>query len=363
MFDVFANISDGLSPQPEKEINPSPEVASEEPVKYDNEKKAEDVFDADLTDSFDFNDIDTDDEDFSLEMPKLKNDENAEEAEEKGAEDASDVEGDDDDESTPYDDDEDDEVVETEEVEVEGDVEVDDEEVDYENHVVTLPDGSEVNLSEAVQGYKTAEQLQEIQTTFETQKNEFMEGAKGMMDNLALAELEADKAIGDYDGFDWTTLSREDPKRYADNREFLDKYKARKTEIVQAMAELKTADEKDKQEKHHAQARVCVTELKADIIGWNEDLYKNLMTYATGQGIVSEEITQCVDPAMIKLLNKAYMFDKGKATVKAKVRRTGKSPKKVLKTSKTKAKISKRSKAEDRIARGETSGVFGSLID
>jgi hypothetical protein len=242
----------------------------------------------------------------------------------------------------------------------------DGEEVEYDGYMVNLPDGTEVNLAEAVKGYREAGQIQAMQEAFNDQKASFLEEAGSMMDYMKLAKLEADRVIEDYEDFDWAELSAEDPKKYVDNREFLDKYKQRRQEIGKAMDDLNVKEETRKEEAFAAQATVCVDTLKQDIPGWNDAVYQDLMDYAVENGAVEGEITKCVDPSIFKLLHKARQFDKGKQVMKAKVKRSVRSPKKVVKsTGKTITKpVSNKANIIKKFEAGEMGGeVFANLED
>ena len=88
-----------------------------------------------------------------------------------------------------------------------------------------------------------------------------------------------------------------------------------------------------------AQAKECSRVLEQDIEGWGNDLYNDIRSYAVKQGLPQDQVDKYVDPGVIKILNKARMYDELKATAgtkKAKaVTSTGpKSKKKVLRSKK-----------------------------
>ena len=88
-----------------------------------------------------------------------------------------------------------------------------------------------------------------------------------------------------------------------------------------------------------AQAKECSRVLEQDIEGWGNDLYNEIRSYSVKQGLPQEQVDKYVDPGVIKILNKARMYDELKATAgtkKAKaVTSTGpKSKKKVLRSKK-----------------------------
>jgi hypothetical protein len=104
------------------------------------------------------------------------------------------------------------------------------------------------------------------------------------------------------------------------------------------------------------QARECIKVLQDDITDWSNNLYNDIRSYAVSQGLQQEQVDQYVDPAVIKILNKARLFDQGKkvATVKkqAPKKRVLKSDKAPLTAS---AKRSRKTKElEQRVAAGST---------
>ena len=79
------------------------------------------------------------------------------------------------------------------------------------------------------------------------------------------------------------------------------------------------------------QATECIKVLQQDVPDWNNDLYNDIRSYAISQGLPEDQVNQYADPNVIKLLNKARMFDQTKkvATVKK-----AKAAKKILRSKK-----------------------------
>ena len=221
--------------------------------------------------------------------------------------------------------------------EVEG-TDSDEEEVDYEGYEVTLPSGETVKLADAVKGYKEAQKLEQERKEFETIRDKFTDESKNTTRYLELAKLEAQRVIEDYEDFDWIELAKNDHSAYVDNKIFLEKYQQRFNEISEAMDEIRTKEEEDKKSTLQEQARNCLAVLEKDLPGWGEPLYRQLMEYAVENGASSDDIVNCTDPMVFKVLHKALQFDKGKATVKAKVKKAVTSPVKVVKAT---AKVDK----------------------
>ena len=103
-------------------------------------------------------------------------------------------------------------------------------------------------------------------------------------------------------------------------------------------------------------AKECVKVLAEEVPDWNNKLYNDIRTYAVSQGLDEAEVNNYVDPAVIKLLNKARLYDAGKqvATVKKKAA----TKKKVLRDSKAPQgdKQRKAQKIADAKAKLATSG-------
>ena len=119
-------------------------------------------------------------------------------------------------------------------------------------------------------------------------------------------------------------------------------FAALRKEAEEAYNDLKFLNEeadafyKNVQEQQQSQlqeaAKECVKVLAEDIPDWDNKLYNDIRTYAVSQGLDEAEVNNYVDPAVIKILNKARLYDAGKqvATVKKKAATT----KKVLRNSK-----------------------------
>ena len=332
-------------------------------VEGESGEPTEDVVSDDVTDDGDLPEPEGDEEDFDFDFEDLDDDDLPEDLR-KDKEDSDDEDEDDSDEEDEDDDTEDDDSDEDSEDE---DYEDEDEEVDYENHEIELPDGSTVTLQAAIEGYRATEALQEERESFETAKNTFKEEAGNTLGYLRLAKLEADRVIEDYDEFDWADLSKKDPQSYVENREFLDKYRARKEEIVTAMDVLEEKEAATEKAAFQDSAKECINTLKAELPGWNDAMYQDLMQYAVENGTSQDVISNTVDASVFKLLHKARQFDLGKQVVKAKIKRKVTSPKKVTKSSakSTKPSISNKMKIANKLAQGNTSDadIFAALED
>lgn len=74
------------------------------------------------------------------------------------------------------------------------------------------------------------------------------------------------------------------------------------------------------QQQLQAAAKEALSVLQEDLPDWSTALYDDIRAYAVSQGLPQEQVDNYVDPAVIKILNKARLYDQGKkvSTVKRK---------------------------------------------
>lgn len=273
-------------------------------------------------------------------------------------------------EETDEDESDEDEPDETEEAEKsEDEVEYEEDEafdVDYET-VITLPDGRDMTIEELANGYLVGTELAQREEQLQTSIAGFEERVSGLKNVLDLAQLEADRVISDYEGFDWEKLAAEDPQAYVENSRFLERYKARKAELVAAQKRLHDETVAKEQEAFQAKCVECVNILKREIPNWDENLYQNLIQYAIDLGATEEDILKENRPSVFLSLHKAYQFDKGKQSVMAKIKKPG-APKRVVKSTGAKSRTSQEpdnAKAAKAFSEGRIShqDAFKYLVD
>lgn len=81
-------------------------------------------------------------------------------------------------------------------------------------------------------------------------------------------------------------------------------------------------------------AKEAVRVLEQEIPDWNNQLYDDIRSYAIGIGLPEEQVNNYVDPTVIKVLNKARLYDQAKQVTTTKKKRVAK---KVLKSKKAPA--------------------------
>lgn len=81
-------------------------------------------------------------------------------------------------------------------------------------------------------------------------------------------------------------------------------------------------------------AKDAVKVLEQDVPDWSNQLYDDIRSYAIGLGLPEEQVNNYVDPVVIKVLNKARLYDQAKQVTTTKKKRVAK---KVLKSNKSPA--------------------------
>ena len=120
----------------------------------------------------------------------------------------------------------------------------------------------------------------------------------------------------------------------------------------------------DQAKQQQLQAQECIKTLSADVPDWSNELYNSIRTYAVSQGFQQDQVDQYVDPSVIKILNKARLYDQSKKT--AATKRVAKPPVKVLRSKKAPASSqdAKQAKTAAAIKRmQEGSQLSGNLDD
>jgi hypothetical protein len=120
----------------------------------------------------------------------------------------------------------------------------------------------------------------------------------------------------------------------------------------------------DQAKQQQLQAQECIKTLSADVPDWSNELYNSIRTYAVSQGFQQDQVDQYVDPSVIKILNKARLYDQSKKT--AATKKVAKPPVKVLRSKKAPASSqdAKQAKTEAAMKRmREGSQLSGNLDD
>ncbi len=88
---------------------------------------------------------------------------------------------------------------------------------------------------------------------------------------------------------------------------------------------------KEQQAKQQQEAQECLKVLRNDLPDWNNALYDDIRNYAVSSGMPIEAVNSYTNPDVIKLINKARLYDQSKKTA---VVKKAKAPTRVLRSKK-----------------------------
>ena len=254
--------------------------------------------------------------------------------------------------------DEEEDLVEEDEVkEDEVEVESGEYELDFETEV-TLPNGEVMSIKELRDGYLAGTEVTSLKEEAEELRTKYDEQYSTLKDKLELSILECDRVIEDYSDYDWEEVAKESPEEYAENAQFLKRYKARRNELEKAYKTEKKSQEERVAAETQESAVACLQTLQKDIPEWSNDLYQQLMEHAVNEfGIAQDLVLNLTDPGAFKLLHNSYKATTGRKSAAVKIKKAAQSPKKVVKTKKAKIKKSKPVSADPRM------NAFNNLVD
>jgi chemotaxis protein histidine kinase CheA len=101
---------------------------------------------------------------------------------------------------------------------------------------------------------------------------------------------------------------------------------------------------------------------KGGIPGWNQALYADLMAFAVAQGLPQHLAYGVTNPAAIRMIHKAMMFDKGKTSAQEKIAQVKQGPTKVAKPA-ANGTPQRSGKAADALSRLTRSGSDDDAVD
>lgn len=187
-----------------------------------------------------------------------------------------------------------------------------------EDTTLTLPDGRVMSIGELQQKALEGEALEERERQIKQKVKDFESRYEAAKDTLSIAQLEADRLIDSYAGYDWDAYYEEDPVNFAADKRYYDKLVKRKADLINQQAKIKSQQEAEKEEAFKRESLACVQILKHVIPNWNDKLYENLMNFAvTHYGADPEEILTWNKPVQFMMLHDGYVKHNGIQKAKA----------------------------------------------
>lgn len=161
----------------------------------------------------------------------------------------------------------------------------------------------------------------EAATTAKSEQADLLGGRAAAAIQHAMATITED--LADYEGLDWTLAGTQlEPEEFAWHRERFNGLIAKRDRVLKAAQDFTGTMEAAHNERRAAEAKEAVKVLKSDIPDWSDTLYGEILNYGVTAGLAANEVGNITSPAVIKLMHKAMLYDKGKAAVAKKVNQT-----------------------------------------
>lgn len=184
-------------------------------------------------------------------------------------------------------------------------------EVEYDGEKYELPPQLKDALLRQSDYTKKTQEVAESRKAFEIEQQAFQQRVQLQQQHLeGYAQVAAlDQQIAQFDGINWQAAIDEDPVEAMKLNQRLTDLKDAKSQAETQLNESQQKALADQQE-HLAKAAEKGREVLAnEIEGWSPEMAKSLYSYAVESGIPEQQAASVVDPAQVKLLHKAFMFD------------------------------------------------------
>jgi hypothetical protein len=162
---------------------------------------------------------------------------------------------------------------------------------------------------------------QEATLTRKSQEADAVGGRAALLIQGALDTVSED--LEPYKDIDWLVAQQEmEPEEFKWHRENFSRNKARFDGLIKQAGEFEQVVAARAKAATAEQAREAQVELNADVPGWGDQLYGEIMSYAVSQGLAQEDVASIANAKVIKLLHKAMQHDNATAAVVKKVNAT-----------------------------------------
>ena len=151
---------------------------------------------------------------------------------------------------------------------------------------------------------------QEASLTRKSQEADLVGGRAALVLQGALNGVVED--LEPYRDLDWNEARTSmDPEEFAWHRDNFNRNKVRYDGLMQNAQDFEAMTEQRQSEAVAEQAAEASAILSADIPGWGDALYGQIMDYAVSSGLDTGDVRKIANADVIKLLNKARLYDEG----------------------------------------------------
>lgn len=147
--------------------------------------------------------------------------------------------------------------------------------------------------------------------SLEAERAQFQEAAKNHQQYIReVAQVVAvDERLAQFAQVNWDALTNHDPVQALKLHTEFTQLQARRGQLMGSLTQKQQAQQQEQQRSHAKQLMEARQVLERDIKGWSPELAGKLMEYGSTQGFSAQELNNVTQPAMVKALHKAYLYD------------------------------------------------------
>lgn len=121
--------------------------------------------------------------------------------------------------------------------------------------------------------------------------------------------MSVDKQLAQFANVNWQQMTDADPVQALKLHTTFTQLQAQRGQLVQALTQKQQAAASEQQRNHARQLMEARQVLEREIKGWSPELAGKLMDFGIKQGFPPEAMQNITQPAVVKMLHKAYLFD------------------------------------------------------
>jgi len=175
---------------------------------------------------------------------------------------------------------------------------------------------------------RKTQEVADNRKSFEQEREAFVRNAQMQQQYLdEVAEVRTiDRRLAQFAQVNWPALTDQDPVQALKLHTEFTQLQAAKGQLVNALTQKQQQASHMQQRETAKQLMEARQTLERDIKGWSPELAGKLAEFGIKQGFPPEAMDKITNPAIVKLLHKAFMFDQLEQTRKAKPPATPANP-------------------------------------
>lgn len=158
---------------------------------------------------------------------------------------------------------------------------------------------------------RKTQDVAETRKSLDAREAAFQENAKNHQAYIReVAQVVAvDDRLAQFANVNWTALTDQDPVQALKLHTEFTQLQARRGQLVGSLTQKQQAQQQEQQRSHAKQLMDARQVLERDIKGWSPELAGKLAEYGSSQGFTAQELSNVTQPALVKALHKAFLYD------------------------------------------------------